>query len=204
MINYVEYLNIPATVAIVIVGIFFILQIIGEILEFKGKVVPEFIKVRKYFIRKKRERHMMRDAVQTLEDVKRLLNDVNAHYDKDNIKLRDEWMQSVNRKLEQNDEWIRELDKKLDINNRTTLDLLIDSKRNTIINFASTVANEDTPVTREQFNRIFKLHEDYEKIIESNGLTNGEVDISFRIIEEAYETHMRNHSFIEDIREYDS
>lgn len=202
MINYIEFLNMPATIAIVIVGMFLILQIFGEILEFKGKVVPEFIKIRKFFIRKKQERQTIRNAIETLEQVKKLLNDVDAHYSVDNIKLRNNWMQGVDRKLEQNDELIKELDKKLDINNHTTLDLLIDSKRNTIINFASTVVNKDAPVTREQFNRIIKMHEDYEKIIEQNGLTNGEVDIAFRIIEEAYEDHMRNHTFVEDIRGY--
>lgn len=202
MINYVEYLNIPTTVAIIVVGIFFILQIIGEILEFKGKVVPEFVKVRKYFARKKKERQTIRNAIETLEQVKKLLSDVDTHYSKDNIKLRNDWMQSVDKKFEQNDELIKELAKKPDINNHTTLDLLIDSKRNAIINFASTVVNKDTPVTREQFNRIIKMHEDYEKIIEQNGLTNGEVDIAFRIIEEAYEDHMRNHTFVEDIRGY--
>lgn len=202
MINYVEFLNMPTTIAIVIISIFFILQMVGEILEFKGKVVPEFIKVRKFFIRKKQERQMVRDAIETLEKVKKILNDVDTHYSADNIKLRNNWIQSVDKKLERNDELIKELDKKLDINNHTTLDLLIDSKRNTIINFASTVVNKDTPVTREQFNRIIKMHEDYEKIIEQNGLTNGEVDIAFRIIEEAYEDHMRNHTFVEDIRGY--
>lgn len=202
MINYIEFLNMPTTIAIVIVSIFLILQIVGEILEFKGKVVPEFIKVRKFFIRKKQERQTMRSAIETLERVTQILNDVDAHYSTDNIKLRNNWMQRVDDKLERNDELIKALDKKLDINNNTTLDLLIDSKRNTIINFASNVVNKDTPVTREQFNRIIKMHEDYEKIIEQNGLTNGEVDIAFRIIEEAYEDHMRNHTFIEDIRGY--
>lgn len=202
MINYIEFLNMPTTIAIVIVSIFLILQIVGEILEFKGKVVPEFIKVRKFFIRKKQERQTMRSAIETLERVTKILNDVDAHYSTDNIKLRNNWMQRVDDKLERNDELIKALDKKLDINNNTTLDLLIDSKRNTIINFASNVVNKDTPVTREQFNRIIKMHEDYEKIIEQNGLTNGEVDIAFRIIEEAYEDHMRNHTFIEDIRGY--
>ena len=90
----------------------------------------------------------------------------------------------------------------MDRNNEDTLALLIDNKRNTIINFASKVIDENTPVTREQFNRIFKIHKEYEEIIESNKLTNGEVDIAFRIITEAYEAHMRNHSFIEDIRGY--
>ena len=33
-------------------------------------------------------------------------------------------------------------------------------------------------------------------------MTNGEVDIAYRIISESYETHMRNHTFIEDIRGY--
>ena len=39
MINYVEYLNIPAKVAVGIIVAFFIMQIIGEILELKGKGV---------------------------------------------------------------------------------------------------------------------------------------------------------------------
>ena len=31
-----------------------------------------------------------------------------------------------------------------------------------------------------------------------NGLTNGEVDIAIRIVKDAYEQHLRTHSFIED------
>lgn len=58
-------------------------------------------------------------------------------------------------------------------------------------------------VTREQFNRVFKLYAEYEEIIEANGLTNGEVDIAYRIIKESYETHMRNHTFVEDALGYD-
>ena len=71
-----------------------------------------------------------------------------------------------------------------------------------IISFASMVIDETKPVTKEQFNRIFKLYEEYEAIISANGMTNGEGDIAIRIIREAYENHLRNHSFIEDIREY--
>lgn len=91
----------------------------------------------------------------------------------------------------------------MDKNNEDTLALLIDSKRNTIINFAHLVIDEDKPVTREQFNRIFKLYEEYKDIIRKNKMTNGEVDIAIRIIRESYETHMRHHSFVEDIRGYD-
>ena len=49
MINYIEYLDVPVTLGLIIIGAFLIMQVIGEILEFKGKVVPEFVKIRKYF-----------------------------------------------------------------------------------------------------------------------------------------------------------
>lgn len=197
-----------------------IMQIIGELLEFKGKVVPEVLKVRKYFARKRKEREDIRKMVDllpimqqvpsTLESVKKLLSNVDAHYSHDNITMRDKWMSNVNHRLEQaetarneNREWIRNLETKLDKNNADTLSLLIDSKRNTIINFADLVIDETKPVTREQFHRVFKLYEEYEDIISKNGLTNGEVDIAIRIIRESYEKHMRSHSFVEDIRGYD-
>ena len=130
------------------------------------------------------------------------MSDFETHYSKDNIAMRDEWMKTVNDKLHQNDTYIKELDKKLDKNNEDTLSLLIDSKRNTIIDFASRVIDENAPVTREQFNRIFKLYDEYENIIERNKLTNGEVDIAYRIIKESYEKHMKAHTFIEDVRGY--
>ena len=59
MISYIEYLNIPIALGLAIIGVFLIMQIVGEILEFKGKVVPEFIKIRKYFARKKQERQTL-------------------------------------------------------------------------------------------------------------------------------------------------
>lgn len=202
MIEYSEYLNLPAKVIIILVGFFLLSQVVGEILEFKGKIVPEVMKLRKYFARKKRERKILSQVPIILKDVQDTLDEFKCYYDTDNIRKRDEWIESVNRKLEQNDKCFQELDKKLDRNNEDTLSLLIDNKRNAIINFASKVIDENTSVTREQFNRIFKIHKEYEEIIESNQLTNGEVDIAFRIITEAYEAHMRNHSFIEDIRGY--
>lgn len=226
MLNYIEFLEIPTKVALVLVGIFLILQIIGELLEFKGKIVPEVLKIRKYFARKKRERQalgqmpdllnehrqMMKDnaeMLQTLTDVKRLLGDIDKHYSNDNIAMRDGWMKKVNDHITDSEErysrqdfLMRALDEKLDKNNADTLSLLIDMKRNEIINFASRVIDENYPVTREQFNRIFNSYEEYEEIIEKNGLTNGETDIAYRIITESYENHMRNHTFVEDVRGY--
>lgn len=219
MISFVEYLGLPNTIAICLVGIFFIIQIIGETLEFKGKVVPEFAKIRKYFSRKKKERQALsqmtvlldehNQMAKTLAEVNRLLNDIDKHYSKDNIAMRDGWMKEVNehisdseKRRREQDILMRELSKKLDKNNADTLSLLIDNKRNTIIDFASKVINESYPVTKEQFNRIFRIYKEYEDIIEENGLTNGEVDIAIRIIREAYEKHLKTRTFIEDVRGY--
>ena len=203
MIEYIEYLNLPTKITIIIIALFLGIQIIGELLEVSGKAVPEFIKIRKYFSRKKQEHEIIIQVPTMLAEVKKTLNDFNSHYSTDNIKLRDAWIEGVNKSLSENDKLIKELDKKLDKNNSDTLSLLIDSKRNTIISFASMVVDKNCSVTREQFNRIFKLYKEYEDIIKSNDLTNGEGDIAYRIINEAYEEHMRNHNFVEDILGYD-
>lgn len=202
MLDYIEYLNIPVKVAIILIGAFLIMQLVGEFLEFKGKVVPEFVKVRKVFARRRKEREMMQKMEKTLDKVQVTMDELNKHYSTDNIQMRDEWIERVNSKLEQYDASMAELDRKLDKNNSDTLSILVDNKRNAIISFASMVIDETKPVTKEQFNRIFKLYEEYEAIISANGMTNGEVDIAIRIIREAYENHLRNHSFIEDIRGY--
>lgn len=202
MIESVEYLGLPGTIAVGIIAFFFILQIIGEILEFKGKVVPEFIKVRKYFRRRKREREALSEAVQTMSDVKKTLDIINAHYSEDNIRMRDNWMKGVNEKLECHDEWVHKFTEMLDKNNKDTLELLLESMRSSIIGFASVVSDPAAPATREQFNRIFKIHKRYEDLIRENGLVNGEVTIAYRLILESYEQHMKNHTFIEDVRGY--
>lgn len=203
MIDFIEYLGIPGTIAIVIIAFFFILQVVGEILEFKGKVVPEFIKVRKYFQRRKREREALTEALQTMSDVKKTLETINGHYSADNIQMRDNWMKGVNEKLECHDEWVQKFTQMLNKNNQDTLELLLESMRSAIIGFASVVADPNAPATREQFNRIFKIHKRYENLIKENDLVNGEVTIAYRIILESYEQHMRNHTFIENMRGYE-
>lgn len=206
MVGFVEYLNIPVKIALIIIGIFFVIQVIGEILEFKGKVVPEVIKVRKYFQRKRREKQ---EAAQTLKDVKVLLADVNAHYSEDNIAKRDKWMDWVNSRAQVYDSSIDKLGDTLsDVaqalkdNTKMTEEMFVQSSRDRIIDFANKASDEKAMVSREEFNRIFKVHKKYEDFLEERGLTNGEVDIAYRIIKDSYEGHMRNHTFVEDIRGY--
>lgn len=202
MIGYIEYLNVPVALGLAIIGIFLVMQIIGEVLEFKGKVVPEFVKIRKYFARKKQERQTMQEMSTTIHDVKTMLSSVESHYNSDNIVKRDSWMKWVNDRAEVYDKSIKVLKEGLDKNNEITMSLYIESKRSSIISFASYCVCPDNPVTREQFKRVFRIYAEYEEIIRENGLQNGEVDIAIRIIQEAYENNLRNRSFVEDVRGY--
>lgn len=202
MLGYLEYLNMPTKIGIILVAAFLIMQIVGEILEFVGKTVPEFVKIRKIFQRKQQEKLQIH---KTLSEVKVLLEDVNAHYSADNIAKRDAWMQWVNERAGIYDESVSELTALKDAlaaNNELTLDLYINVNRNRILDFASKISNENIPVSREEFNRIFKIHNDYEAILHKHNKTNGEVNIAMRIIEDSYAEHMKNRTFIEDIRGY--
>lgn len=200
MLNYIEYLNVPSQIAIALIAVLFVLQLIGEFLNFKGKAVPEIMSIRKYFARKKSERKVIRELPNTIQDLKNIVNNIDKHYNADNIAMRDKWIDSVNNKIMMEDKLVRDLDKKLDEANKDIVSILVDNKRDTIIDFASRVSNSSVLVTKEQFNRVFKLYKEYEDLISKNGLTNGEVDIAYRIIVESYEEHLSNHTFIEDTR----
>lgn len=206
MLNYIEYLGIPLQIALILAAIFFVMQVIGEFLEFKGKVVPECLKIRKYFARRKKEKA---EAAQTLKEVKQLLNEVNGHYSADNIAMRNEWMQGVDERLKAYDDSIVEISKNLsDVtqalkdNTKLTEEMFIQSSRDRIIDFATKTSNDNVMVSREEFNRIFKVYAKYEKFLEEHEMTNGEIDIAYQIIKESYEQHLLNHTFIEDIRGY--
>lgn len=206
MINYLEYLDVPVKIGLIIIGCFLVMQIIGEFLEFKGKVVPEFLKIRKFFSRRKAEK---KETAETLKEVKKLLGEVNAHYSSDNITKRNNWMTWINDRAAVYDKSIIEISKNLsDVtqalkdNTELTEEMFVQSSRDRIIDFATKVADEKIPVSREEFNRIFKVYTNYEKFLEEHNMTNGEIDIAYRIIKESYEQHMRNHTFIEDVRGY--
>ena len=210
MLDYIEYLNIPEKTLLVLVGIFFVMQIIGELLEFKGKVVPEFFKIRKYFKRRKKEKN---ETKQLLGEVKKLLSDVDAHYSADNIAKRDSWMKWVDDRTVVYDKSIGEIGKisenlvevtkALKHCTKMTEEMFVQSSRDRIIDFAAKAGNKDSMVSKEEFYRIFKIYKKYEDFLKEHEMTNGEVDIAYRIIQESYEQHIKNHTFIEDIRGYD-
>lgn len=200
MKEVIEFFKIVGPWASAILGAWAIVNVIGEICELKGKVVPEFMKIRKYFKRKKEEKQKTKNLFANVES---LLADVNSHYSADNISKRDAWMAWVNSRAIIYDEAVADLKalhSSIEDNNRLTLDLYFELNRDRILNFASKITNNEAIVSREEFKRIFKIHTEYEERLKSLGLQNGEVDIAYRVIEEDYMARLRNNNFFEDQR----
>lgn len=70
------------------------------------------------------------------------------------------------------------------------LDKEIDDMRWEINNFATKVS-EGRPCNKDSFKHCIHMYEKYEKILEENGLENGEVEISMEIINDAYKKKLK-------------
>lgn len=69
------------------------------------------------------------------------------------------------------------------------VDKEIDDMRWEINNFATKVS-EGKPCNKDSFTHCIRIYEKYEKILEENGLENGEVEISMELINDAYKQKM--------------
>lgn len=103
------------------------------------------MKIRKFFKRRKEEKQEIKTALEdsknTLTEVKALLDDVNSHYDNDNIKKRDNWIKWVNCQADTYDNSIKNMSEKIDNIDTVLTDLYLESKRNRILDFAARVNN---------------------------------------------------------------
>ncbi|MCX4304459.1 MAG: hypothetical protein OSJ69_01505 [Acetatifactor sp.] len=91
-------------------------------------------------------------------------------------------------KSDQRDEEISSDIKKL---TRMFVDKEIDDMRWEINNFATKVS-EGKPCNKDSFQHCIHIYEKYEKILEDNGLENGEVNLSMELISDAYRQKLKN------------
>lgn len=70
------------------------------------------------------------------------------------------------------------------------IDKEIDDMRWEINNFA-TIVSAGQPCNKDSFTHCIHVYEKYEKILEENGLENGEVEISMEIINDAYKQKLK-------------
>ena len=210
MLEYIEflndYINVPAKLIAGVVILLLCLQLVGELLEFCGKVAPGFMKLRKR-IKEKHEKERKRDellaaATEALEKTNQKLDEFTALYDEDNIKKRNGWMHSVDNGISKNEHDISSLAEKLEKIYDISMKDHIEALRSVILGFANRVNDKNCILTHEEFRRAFAAHEDYETFLKEHGLTNGQVDVAYRVISEDYADRLRNHEFLEDIKGY--
>lgn len=183
LLKGIEYLGIPTTMAILLVGLFLVFQIIGEIVEVSGKVVPEFFKVRKYFSRKKTEKEEMK---QMIKECKQIISDFNSHYDDDNISKRNKWMNGVDKSVQDIQKLDGKIDKLLDANEnlKTQLDQV---ESNVLENEADRLRSElfdcgnrcrrNIRLHPEEMDHIRDVYHKYSVVLEQNG--PGEKEFNF-------------------------
>ena len=187
IIKCIEFLGIPTTIAIALVALFLVLQVIGEITEMTGKVVPEMLKVRKYFSRKKQERI---ETQQMIKECQKLLSEFNSHYDEDNITKRDKWIDKVNCSVKNNDQFIQTIDSKIDkllSDNVSFQEQLDQVKSNVLTNEADRLRSElfdcgnrcrrNIRLHPEEMEHIRVVFHKYSVVLKQNG--SGEAEFKF-------------------------
>lgn len=210
MLDYIkflnDYINVPAKLIAGVIILLLCLQLIGELLEFFGKVAPGFMKLRKN-AKAKLEKEIRRDALlaaaaEALEKNNQKLDEFTALYSNDNINKRKDWMESVDNGISTNKNDINALAEKLEKIYDISMKDHVEALRSVIIGFANRVSDKNGALTHEEFRRAFAAHEDYEAFLKEHGLSNGQVDVAYRVISEDYADRLRNHEFLEDIRGY--
>lgn len=187
MISAAQALGISGAVLVVIL----IFVLIANAFKDGGTIVDgakrfyAWIKTLVHRRKLKKEKQEKIDA--TLASVESLLKEFNEYYSEDNIKKRNKWMKWVNDQADEYNKTLENIDKRLTKLDMITEETRLDQQRNAILDFAARVNNPQYDYSREHFKKVFKTIAAYEKYIEDNNLTNGEVDAAIEKIEKAYE-----------------
>lgn len=205
--------GVPTVIVGILIALFLFMQVTGEIIEWCGKTAPAWLKVRKIFTAKRERIKRLED---TLTEATNVLAEINKHYNPDAIQRRNDWMTSVNNDLqwmhERADKYdqsiiditsaLNDASSQLQSNTLMTEDMYVEDTRDRIISFANMVADPKYVVSHEQFRRVFKIYDGYERFLEAKNRSNGEVTESMETIRKAYCYRQEHRSFAEDIGRY--
>lgn len=137
-VDALTYLGVPMIVIACALALLFMLNVLGSIFDFYGKVWPKIINFRRRRREKKEEKEEM---VKTIQECKQIIANFNAHYNADNISQRDNWMHNVDNSVQEIQKLDGKIDKLLDAN--TDLKNQIDQvKGNVLENEADRLRSE--------------------------------------------------------------
>ena len=197
--------GVPVGVVSAIAAVIAILNFIYFFIDKGGKVAPAFLNIVKHIKEKKAKKEAREKLInETIAYMEIMKN----HTSPESIARRDNWMHWVDQRAEKYDESIAllsanltALNAALEANTKVTDKLFIQDCRTIIISFAEKASNQQRLISREEFNRVFKVYEDSENFLAAHEMTNGEVDLAYEIIQEAYQYRLTNHKFLENMRQ---
>lgn len=102
-----------------------------------------------------------------------------------------EQIEKLIKSQQETEKQIQDISTKMDKLNEVLIDTKIDSLRWDILDFASALSGNRT-YGLEQFAHVFRCYDKYEKILEENGLTNGQVTQSMELIKKKYQEILEN------------
>ena len=97
-VDALTYLGVPMIVIACALALLFMLNVIGSIFDFYGKVWPKIINFRR---RRREQKEEKEEMVKTIQECKKIIADFNTHYSNDNISQRDDWMHSVDNSVQE-------------------------------------------------------------------------------------------------------
>lgn len=182
MLNYLETLNTPEWIVLIIVFLIVIVEIIKIISTLWGVIAPKIFKISTNASRKKEIEKIILSNQEEIQKIK-----------EEQLKDR-EASKKADKDLK---EGLSKTDEKLDKINDLVLSMRIENMRKTLLSFASEAGGGNKKHTKEQYEEIFSLFQDYEELLKENGMTNGRVNISMEIIKEKYKHHILHNSFLD-------
>lgn len=157
----IDFVSVFTAVFIILMGLKAIISLLEWIFEKLGLETK--------WMRQKREEHEL--LIQTSQNLAVLQKQ--RQEDVENSDRRDEEISSDIKKL-----------------TRMFIDKEIDDMRWEINHFATKVS-EGRPCNKDSYKHCIHIYEKYEKILEENGLENGEVEISMELINDSYKQKLK-------------
>lgn len=157
----IDFVSVFTAVFIILMGLKAIISLLEWIFEKLGLETK--------WMRQKREEHEL--LIQTSQNLAVLQKQ--RQEDVENSDRRDEEISSDIKKL-----------------TRLFIDKEIDDMRWEINHFATKVS-EGRPCNKDSYKHCIHIYEKYEKILEENGLENGEVEISMELINDSYKQKLK-------------
>lgn len=89
---------------------------------------------------------------------------------------------------------LTKVEAKVDTVQRDLQDHKVETWRRTILDFADSLMLGKRK-TKEQFDYVIKLHDEYERYIEERGIDNGQIELAYEYISKCYQERRYNNSF---------